>query len=184
MGGGSIVQYFDLVSGTSTGGIIALGLGAGLTAGAIRDLYLKHGGAIYNSGGSVAGRLMGRLRRVRQYATYVYDREPLEVLLKEALGTKILAIRLYQFDVPAFEGRHSEVYVFKTPHHPDFKLDAKESMTTAALATAAAPTFFRSLQNNGYVMVDGGVWANNPTMTALVDAMSCFDIDRHSASAS
>jgi hypothetical protein len=46
------------------------------------------------------------------------------------------------------------------------------------LATAAAPTFFEALPNNGYVMVDGGIWANNPVMNALVDALACFELDR------
>lgn len=180
LGGGSIARYFDLIAGTSTGGIIALGLGAGLTAGAVRDHYLKCGGTIFpGSSATLAGRVMSGLRRLRQYTAYAYNREPLEALLQEALGANLLGSSVCRLNIPAFEGRHSEVYVFKTPHHPDFKLDSKNQMTTVALATAAAPTFFRSLQTNGNVMVDGGVWANNPTMIALTDAMSCFDIDRH-----
>jgi uncharacterized protein len=51
-------------------------------------------------------------------------------------------------------------------------------MVTVGMATAAAPTFFAALPNNGYVMVDGGLWANNPTMNALVDALACYDLDR------
>jgi hypothetical protein len=47
-----------------------------------------------------------------------------------------------------------------------------------SLATAAAPTFFEALPNNGYTMVDGGLWANNPVMNALVDALACYDLDR------
>jgi uncharacterized protein len=46
------------------------------------------------------------------------------------------------------------------------------------LATAAAPTYFAALPNNGYTMVDGGLWANNPVMNALVDALACFDLER------
>ena len=51
-------------------------------------------------------------------------------------------------------------------------------MVRVALATAAAPTFFEAVSNNGYVMVDGGLWANNPVMNALTDALACFDLDR------
>jgi uncharacterized protein len=51
-------------------------------------------------------------------------------------------------------------------------------MVTVGLATAAAPTFFAALDNNGYTMVDGGLWANNPVMNAVVDALTCFEIDR------
>ena len=78
--------------------------------------------------------------------------------------------------VPSFDGHHGEVYIFKTPHHPDFKLDGAEYMAKIGAATAAAPTFFRPLSDGGYAFVDGGVWANNPVMIAVVDALTCFDV--------
>ena len=80
--------------------------------------------------------------------------------------------------IPAFEGKHSEVFVFKTPHHPDYKFDRFEPMVKVALATSAAPTYFRPLEHNGYTLVDGGVWANNPVMLAVIEALICFDIGR------
>ena len=51
-------------------------------------------------------------------------------------------------------------------------------MTKVAAATAAAPTFYRPLEDGGYTFVDGGVWANNPVMIALVDVLSCFSVAR------
>jgi hypothetical protein len=51
-------------------------------------------------------------------------------------------------------------------------------MVKVALSTSAAPTYFRPLEHNGYTLVDGGVWANNPVMLALVEALTCFDLDR------
>jgi predicted acylesterase/phospholipase RssA len=68
--------------------------------------------------------------------------------------------------------------VFKTPHHADYKLDRSEPMVKVALATSAAPTYFRPLEHNDYTLVDGGVWANNPSMLAVIEALICFDIDR------
>ncbi|MGO4671958.1 patatin-like phospholipase family protein [Bosea sp. 2YAB26] len=78
----------------------------------------------------------------------------------------------------AFEGWHGEPWIFKTPHHPDYKRDRVERMVKVGLSTAAAPAYFEALPNNGYVMVDGGLWANNPIMNALVDALACCDLDR------
>ena len=49
-------------------------------------------------------------------------------------------------------------------------------MTTVGLATSAAPTYFRPLEHGGYTLVDGGVWANNPIMLAVIEALICFDI--------
>ena len=51
-------------------------------------------------------------------------------------------------------------------------------MPKIGAATSAAPTFYKPLQDGGYVFLDGGVLANNPIMVALVDALSCFDVMR------
>ena len=51
-------------------------------------------------------------------------------------------------------------------------------MTKVAAATGAAPTYYQPLLEGGYTFVDGGVWANNPVMIALVDAIACFDVPR------
>jgi len=51
-------------------------------------------------------------------------------------------------------------------------------MTTVAMATSAAPTYFQPLADQGHLLVDGGIWANNPVMIAITDALSCFDIER------
>ena len=50
-------------------------------------------------------------------------------------------------------------------------------MTKVAEATSAAPTIFRPLEDGGYTFVDGGVWANNPIMIGLVDALTCFTVE-------
>jgi patatin-like phospholipase/acyl hydrolase len=51
-------------------------------------------------------------------------------------------------------------------------------MVNVGLATAAAPSYFRPLQHGGYTLVDGGVWANNPIMLAVIEALISFDIGR------
>jgi patatin-like phospholipase/acyl hydrolase len=68
--------------------------------------------------------------------------------------------------------------VFKTRHHPDYAQDWRKPMVDIALATSAAPTIYRPLDNGGYRLIDGGVWANNPTMLAVVEAMTAYDVSR------
>lgn len=174
LGGQSVVRQFDMIAGTSTGGIIALGLAHGLTAKAIRDFYLQRGAAIFPPP-SFIGRYM---RWLRQKHRYVYERGPLENELLQIFGDAVLGQACTRLCIPAFEGRHGEPWIFKTPHHPHYQKDRVERMVRVALSTAAAPTYFEALPNNGYVMVDGGLWANNPVMNGLVDALACYDVDR------
>ncbi len=164
-----------MIAGTSTGGIIALGLAHGLTAREIREFYIERGGKIFPP----ASHLGRWLRWVRQKLRYVYEREPLErTELLRIFGDSVLGQAKTRLCIPAFEGRHGEPWIFKTSHHPHYQKDRVERMVKVALSTAAAPTFFEALPNNGYVMVDGGLWANNPVMNALVEALACYDLDR------
>ncbi|MBN9048806.1 MAG: patatin-like phospholipase family protein [Rhizobiales bacterium] len=174
LGGSSIASHFDMIAGTSTGGIIALGLAHGHTAAQVRDVYLERGGLIFPPT-SQLGRLV---RLVRQGHRTIYARGPLENELLRMFGETPLGEARTRLCIPSFEGRHGEPWIFKTPHHLDYKRDRHERMVRVALSTAAAPTFFEALPNNGYLMVDGGIWANNPIMNALVDALACYDVDR------
>jgi predicted acylesterase/phospholipase RssA len=117
-------------------------------------------------------------RAKRHYLHYHYERDALERIVTEILGDKPFGDSVVRLCVPAFEGKHSEVFVFKTPHHPDYKFDRFEPMVKIAMATSAAPTYFRPLEHNGYTLVDGGVWANNPVMLAVIEALICFDVGR------
>jgi patatin-like phospholipase/acyl hydrolase len=172
--GKSIANYFDMIAGTSTGGVIALALAYGKTSAEIRDIYMEKGGAIFPPA-SKLGRL---IRLIRQGHRTVYERGPLEDELLKIFGEATFGEAQTRLCIPTFEGRHGEPWIFKTPHHPDYKRDRHERMVRVATSTAAAPTFFEAVPNNGYLMVDGGIWANNPIMNALVDVLACYEIDR------
>lgn len=165
LGGRSIGEYFDLIAGTSTGGLIALCLAAGKTAQDALDLYLNYGAAIFTPVS----------RRVLKPG---FDTEPLHEAVRGVLGDRVLADSVLRLCIPAVNARRAEPCIFKTPHHPDFVFDAGEPMVDVALATSAAPTFFQPHATQEYVLLDGGLIANNPVMVALVDALSCFDIAR------
>jgi uncharacterized protein len=179
IGGRSIASYFDLIAGTSTGGILALGLGAGYTAADLLEVYGTRGNEIFpEPSNTMIGRVKSWWRPKHHYLRYHYERDALERVLTDKLGDRLFGDSKSRLCIPAFEGKHSEVFVFKTPHHPDYKFDRFERMVTVGLATSAAPTYFRPLQHGGYTLVDGGVWANNPTMLAVVEALICFDVGR------
>ena len=175
-GGRPIGEYFDLVAGTSTGGILAPGLAAGLGAAELQDLYVRCGPEIFPRlfKGRI-GRLIDCLMRPWYLGNARYDRKALREILGETLGDRTIGDAKVRLCIPCFDGRHSEVYVFKTPHHPDYRTDRFDPMIRAALATAAAPVYYRPLVEGGYTFVDGGVWANNPSMLAV---MTAFDVNR------
>ncbi|WP_312991471.1 CBASS cGAMP-activated phospholipase [Brevundimonas diminuta] len=177
-GGDSAGRYFDLITGTSTGGIIALGLSVGLRASDILEMYREHGALIFPPcRGPLAG-MRKQLRAARRLLRYSYEREPLEQALTQVLGDRVLGDAERRLCIPSFQGNFTEVHVFKTPHHPDFRLDWQERMVDVAMATAAAPTFFKTFQSGKRVFADGGVWANNPIMIGLVDALTTLDLQR------
>jgi hypothetical protein len=179
LGGASVAGYFDLIAGTSTGGILALGLGAGLAVAELLKLYVERGCEIFPPlGPGLIGRVRRHLRARRRYVRYIYEQTALAGVLQEILGDRLFGSSARRLCVPSFEGRHGEVYIFKTPHHPDFKLDWREPMLKVALATSAAPSYYRPLRAGDYTFVDGGVWANNPVMIALTEALASFEVTR------
>ena len=170
--GQSIGDYFDLIAGTSTGGLLALGLGAGQTAGEMLQMYLEEGHRVFPV------RKVGLRGRARRWVSTKYDRRALDELVARRLGNAVLRDSKHRLLIPSTEGQNGEVWVFKTPHHPDYTLDGDKRMSSVAAATTAAPTYFTPFEEQGYTFLDGGIWANNPTMVALVEALSNFTIER------
>lgn len=181
LGGESAGQYFDMIAGTSTGGIIALGLGSGLPASKILTLYMNQGGKIFPPAPVRTGWckwVAKKKQHARDLRRVRYSPDALKMLLEETFGNRLLGETDKRLVIPTFDAR-TKVNVLKTPHHPDFQRDWRERIVDVALATSAAPTFFPPHRIGTQIYADGGVWANNPVMLALVDALTCYDLDRH-----
>lgn len=164
----SIIDHFDLVAGTSSGGIIALALGAGKSAREIVDFYADHGPGIF------AHR---RRQTVRQLVRSKYHVGPLKLALEGVLGDRCLWQSSVPLCVPSYDLCTDKVHLFRTPHSERLARDWRERMVDVALATAAAPTFLPAHQMRGLRLVDGGLWANNPAVVAIAEAVSEFKID-------
>jgi uncharacterized protein len=157
-----ISDYFDLIAGTSTGGIIALGLGMGMSAREILDFYKMHGPKIFGDDNRKALGLLGAK----------YSEGPLREALHSVFENRTLGESSKRLLIPAVRSEPLGNVLRKTRHHADFNYDHNLKVVDVALATAAAPTFFNPHhQEDGFVMLDGGLWANNPCDLAVIEAM-------------
>lgn len=163
----TIVDHFDLITGTSTGGLIALALGAGLAPDAVVDFYVDKGPSIFRP---------GRLRPLRQLFRSKYDSGPLKSALEEVLGDRLLGQSVKRLVIPAYSLSENDVYLFKTPHHERLRRDGRELMVDVALATTAAPTFLPAHRLRNNRLIDGGVWANNPALVGVAEAVSMLGV--------
>jgi hypothetical protein len=164
-------RHFDLIAGTSTGGIIALGLALGVPAARIRDLYETEGPGIFaqECEGAI-GRGFASLRHL--FWDTKYASEKLRAALEGVLGDRRLSDAKTRLMVPAFHPLTKTVYIYKTSHADRLETDYKTRAVDVAMSTSAAPTYFRAhLTGQDVGLVDGGVWANNPTGIAVVEAV-------------
>lgn len=166
--GAPVVDYFDLIVGTSTGGIIAAALALGYSAREVVEIYRDDGARIFPSAGFLQRQLLG----VRAAVTCRYDTHTLRKVLQERFGNKLLGEARCRLVIPSFSGQTGEVYVLKTRHSGRFHRDHKKSVVEALVSTASAPTYFASSrQLGGSGLIDGGVWSNNPMLLAAVEAV-------------
>jgi patatin-like phospholipase/acyl hydrolase len=159
----SIAEHFDLITGTSTGGLIALGLGAGVAPSTLVDFYVEHGPRIF---------LSARLRPIRQWFRSKHRGDELRASLREILGQRLLGESAKRLLIPSYSLDADDVYIFKTPHHPKLRRDHKTPMVDVGMATTAAPTFLPAYRLGNNRLIDGGVWANNPTLVGVAEAVS------------
>jgi patatin-like phospholipase/acyl hydrolase len=168
--GTKVTDHFDLIVGTSTGGIIALGLGVGLPPEEILGLYVDNMNSIFPA------RRRSSLARPLSLFRAKYKPDGLREVIRSAFGDKLLCDSTVPLVIPSYNIGENAVYLFKTPHHERLRRDWCVPLWQVAMATTAAPTYFPafSLLDSHVRLVGGGVWANNPSMVGVVEAVSMF----------
>jgi uncharacterized protein len=167
-------DYFDMICGTSTGGLIALGLSLKIPAKQISVFYEQHGKAIFpwkkRIWGTITQTLWGGM----------YSDKPLRTALKSIFGDKRISDVHNLLCIPSYSLTDARPWVFKYDHKEaqgGLDRDNKALCVDVALATTAAPTYFPLCTIDYYdhkQFIDGGVWANNPTMVGVIEALSYF----------
>jgi patatin-like phospholipase/acyl hydrolase len=169
-----VVDYFHMFAGTSTGGLVALSLtvpaesGGGrpkVDASELATLYTTDGSKIFHRS------LWHKLTTLWGFIAPKYTLGPLEEAVKRDLGSDAkLADALRELVVVSYDMTDREPWFFK--RWPAREDEARNyPLVDAALATAAAPTYFPSHEVDSHALVDGGVFAANPTLAAVVEAL-------------
>jgi uncharacterized protein len=158
-----LVDHFDLIAGTSTGGIIALGLGLGMTPRQILEFYTNHGPRIFRDS--------SHLRGIRHVFRAKYSVTPLRTALSKEFGERRFGESTKRLVITSYNLGAEDVYLFRTPHLPTLARDWREKVVDVALATSAAPTYLPGMSLDGARLIDGGIWANNPIMVAVTEAV-------------
>lgn len=175
--GQSLTEYFQMISGTSTGAILAAGLATEIDVSKMQHLYANLGREVFPYQHRWS---FERISLWFQYGLSApkYSAAPLEKLLKEVIGAETLGevndrVRLL---VPFYDTKARSTEFFKS-----YAATASGTLEfgdvplwEVALCSSSAPTFFPAhrLEANGriYSAIDGGVAANNPVACALADA--------------
>jgi patatin-like phospholipase/acyl hydrolase len=166
--GKPINDYFDLIVGTSTGGIIALGLGIGFSATELLDFYILMGKEIF-SGNKF-------WNAIKQWGFSKYKNKTLRKFLEEKFGDSKMGDSKTRLVIPSQNLDSGEVHLYKTAHHDRLREDYKIKMSEIAMATSAAPTYFPIFQrSDGLFLVDGGIYANNPVSIAASEAIGILN---------
>lgn len=171
--GKRIVEHFDLLAGTSTGGIIAIGLGLGLSAQQILAFYQTRGKDIFPSTG-VHQRLWAGLRRI---VGPKFKASALDAALTDVFGDRKLGESRCRLVIPSYDAVGACVHVFKTAHDQRVLKDHTRHAAEVARATSAAPTYLPLFPSTwGQKFLDGGVWANCPSTVAVLEATAVLKI--------
>jgi patatin-like phospholipase/acyl hydrolase len=169
--GRRIFELFDLIAGTSTGGILACALCAPdpLPAEQLVPIYEEEGPTIFDRS------VWQRIRSAEGLLDEKYDAGALDRALERFLSDKRLADTKPELLIPAYNMGEPGPYFFKSRKAREEGEDF--ALSVVARATSAAPTYFEPLPVADHALVDGGVFAANPAMCALAEVLRSGPLD-------
>lgn len=158
-------NYFDMIVGTSTGGIIAAALAMGISATTICQLYTKHAEEIFPQDKQI-------IRNLKRIIGSKYKNDALKKHLNKIFKNSTMSSCKTRLLIPSYNLTTGRIKVFKTPHANDLYFDKDERIVDVLLSTTAAPTYLPPYRTKTGTFIDGGIGANNPSFIGLVEAVS------------
>ena len=161
-----VFELFDLMAGTSTGGILVSALCAPdlLPAAEVAEIYEEEGPRIFDRS------IRQRIQSADGLLDEKYDAAALDRALERFIGDKRLSATRPDLIVPTYDTAAPGPHFFKTTNaREDPATDAR--LADVARATSSAPTYFEPLELGPRALLDGGVFAVNPAMSALAEVL-------------
>lgn len=173
--GAAVCDHFDLICGTSTGGLIALALSLGIPAAKVVEFYQIHSGKIFPSRNIIEN----LLRLASQVLVRSkYGNQELAKALKGLFGERKLGESKTLLCIPSFSLSDGRPFIFKHDHKEGcLSRDNNTSYLDVALATTAAPTYLPVVSIPNYEnrqFIDGGIYANDPSLVGGIEAFRFF----------
>jgi uncharacterized protein len=162
-------RCFELISGTSIGGILALAVAFEVPMAKVVTAFEKIGPTLFPPRSS--NRIKKALRKWDDYRGPPYSLTPLQEVVESLIGAgSVLGDAKHPVLIPAINLTEGQPQIFKTRHLETFDRDWRLNAASVALATAAAPTFFPPVSIANCLYVDGGLVANAPDYIAFHEA--------------
>jgi patatin-like phospholipase/acyl hydrolase len=168
--GEPIGRRFDLIAGTSVGGILAAAVAFELPLAEIVEFFQRHGTEVFSSRARPSGPVGRLVDLSRSVLGPKYANTALRDALVARLGEATMQQALHPLVLPAVNVTRSLTKVFKTPHAPGSRGDERVVVANAVLAACAAPAYFPSVEIGGELYADGGLVAVAPDQVALHEA--------------
>lgn len=163
-------RRFDLIAGTSVGGLLSMALAFEVPMAELVKLFLERGEEVFSSRRLPTGAVTRLLDLSRSVMGPKYTGEALRKELTRHFGQRTLGDALHAVVVPAVDVTRSVTKVFKTPHAQASLGDAGLSAVDVTMATCAAPAFFPCVKVGDKLYADGGLFAVAPDQVALHEA--------------
>jgi uncharacterized protein len=168
--GEPLARRFDLIAGSSVGGILAIGLAFELPMQEIKRLFVERGTEIFSARSMPTGRVGKLLDLTRSVLGPKYSGSALRHALAQHLGEQTLSEARHHVVVPAVNITGCQTKIFKTPHATGSTGDEHVRAIDAVMATCAAPAYFPSVQIGDSLFADGGMFAVAPDQVAMHEA--------------
>jgi uncharacterized protein len=172
-----LARRFDLLAGTSIGGVLALALAFEIPMAELVSLFREHGPRVFSSRALPTGAFSRLIDLSRSVTGPKYSGAALREALRGKLGDRRLADARHPLVVPAVDVDLCRTKVFKTPHAPTSMGDGTLRAVDVAMAACAAPAYFPAVPIGRRLYADGGLFAVAPDQVALHELEHFMGVD-------